>query len=89
MIDVKQAVQLAKQQAEDMLGENNFNLEEIERGTSKNRDIWIITQSFPVDIQRLPPLSRIAAAPFQYKRFLIDVETGELVAMLLREPANR
>jgi hypothetical protein len=39
------------------------------------------------NLDQLPALSRLNADPLQYKRFLIDVETGELVAMKLREVA--
>ena len=33
--------------------------------------------------------NRLGANPLTYKRFLIDSETGELVAMKLREIANQ
>jgi hypothetical protein len=89
MIEAKQAVQIAKQRAADMLGEGNFNLEEIEREPYKEREVWGITLSFPRDPNQLPLMARLGADPLQYKRFLIDVETGDLVAMRLREPASR
>ena len=87
MIDAKQAVQIAKQRAADLLGQNVFNLEEIERGLDNARDVWSITLSFPRDLDALSAITRLGADRLQYKRFLIDVTTGELVAMRLREPA--
>jgi hypothetical protein len=89
MIDAKQAVQIAKQRAADVLGQGSVTLEEIERETHKDREVWGITLSFPRDLSQLPPIAAIGADPLQYKRFLIDVETGDLVAIRLREPAAR
>ena len=89
MIDAKQALQIAKQRAADMLGQSNFKLEEIERDSYRDREIWSITLSYPRDLDQLSPIARLGTDPLQYKRFLIDVETGELVAMRLREPASR
>ena len=89
MIKAKDAVEIAKQRAADMLGQGEFNLEEIERESYKGRDVWNITLSFPRDLKQVSPIGRLGADPLQYKRFLIDVETGELVAMKLRELASR
>ena len=89
MIDVKQAVQIAKAKAAEILGKNSSNLEEIERDTYKAREIWNITLSIPRDLDQLPGLAGLTADPLQYKRFLIDAETGELVAIQLRETASR
>ncbi len=89
MIDAKQAIQIAQQRAADMLSRSDLNLEEIGRDSYRDREVWDITLSFPRDLERLPPIVRLGANPLQYKRFLIDVETGELVAMKLREPASR
>jgi hypothetical protein len=98
MIDVKQAVQIAKAGAVDLLSQNRSNLEEIERDSYKGREVWSITLSLPRDTSlpqnpnQLAPLSRLAmfyGDLMQYKRFLIDVETGELLAMQLREVASQ
>ena len=89
MIDMKQAVQIAKKEAVDLLSEASSNLEEIERHSYKNREVWSITLSLPRDMKELPPLAALSAGRLQYKRFLIDVETGELVAMQLREVASQ
>lgn len=89
MIDVKQAVQIAKQKAFEMLDSASANLEEIERESYKDRDVWSVTLSLPRDLNQLAPLARLGAEPVQYKRFLVDADTGELVAMKLREGASR
>ncbi len=89
MIDAKQAVHLAKHAAADMLDQGRSNLEEIERESYNDRDVWSITLSFRRNLDELEPLERLGADPLQYKRFLIDAATGELVAIKLREPAIR
>jgi hypothetical protein len=89
MIDVKRAVQIAKVGAADLLGQAASSLEEIGRDSYKDRDVWSITLSLPRDLTLLSPIAQLAAPPLDYKRFLIDVETGELVAMQLREVASR
>jgi hypothetical protein len=87
VIDAKQAVQIAKEKAAEMLNQNSFNLEEIERGDYKNHEVWSITLSLPRDLKQLAPFAQLSADPLQYKRFLIDAETGEFIAMKLREVA--
>ena len=88
MIDARQAVAIAKEQATTILGPSQFSLEEIERDVYKTRDVWKITLGQPR--WRLGPFqSVVQPTPDQldYKFFLIDVESGELVAMKLREVA--
>jgi hypothetical protein len=87
MIDAKQAVTIAKQRAADWLGASISNLEEIELETYKNREVWSITLSVPRNLTVLSPLAQIGADPLQYKRFLVDAQTGDLIAMKLREPS--
>jgi len=88
MINVKQAVRLAKASAADMLGYASANLEEIERDSYKGREVWSITLSLPRDLAPLGPFAQFSD-PIRYKRFLIDAETGELVAMKLREVVSQ
>jgi hypothetical protein len=89
MISAPNAVQIAQQQAELMLGKRNTNLEEIERDSHGGHEVWDITLSFPRNLDLLAPMVRLAADTLQYKRFLIDIETGELVAIKIRELASR
>ncbi len=91
MIDVKQAVQIAKEKALEMLG-TPANLEEIERDSYKGHEVWSITLSLPNHPSpQTSPQTRLfqLANPLPYKRFLIDVETGEFLAMKLRELATQ
>ena len=89
MIDAKQAIQIAKAGAADLLDQAPSVPEEIERDSYNGREIWSITLSLPRDLNLLPPIARLTASPLQYKRFLIDVETGEIVAVKLRELASQ
>ncbi len=86
MIDAKQAVRIAKEKALEML-ETPTNLEEIQRDDYKGRDAWWITLSLPRYMKPEAALFPLAGAsdPLQYKRFIIDAETGEFRAMTLRE----
>lgn len=92
MIDFKQAISTAKAKAEEMLEKTPLQLEEVEREEYKGKDVWSITLSFLKDSRKLREGSVVAALEslygtkdVEYKRFLIDVESGELVAMKLRE----
>jgi hypothetical protein len=89
MIDAKQAIYIAKQKAADVLEQAASNVEEIERQVYDGHDVWSITLSFPRDPRQLGPYARFSADPFQYKRFLIDIETEELLAVKMREVASQ
>ncbi|MEQ1946791.1 MAG: hypothetical protein ABL995_06370 [Bryobacteraceae bacterium] len=80
MIDLQEAVFIAKQEATKILGPNQFSLEELERDVYKSRDVWSITLG-------LPKPALFLNQELNYKRFLIDVETGELLAIKIREVA--
>jgi hypothetical protein len=85
MIDAKHAVIVAKQRAAELLSTSISSLEEVEEESYKGRRVWSITLSVPRDLTMLSPIAQIGAPPLQYKRFLIDAETGDLLAMKLRE----
>lgn len=89
MIDAKQAVQIAKASAADLLNQASSNLEEIERDSYKAREVWSITLSLRRNVTEQSPVVQLFAAQLQYTRFLIDIETGELVAVKLRELASQ
>ncbi len=89
MIDAKQAVQIARKEAMGLFSQPSSNLEEIERDSYKAREVWSITLSLRRNVTEQSPLTLLSAAPLQYTRFLIDVETGELVAVKLRELASQ
>jgi hypothetical protein len=90
VIDVKRAILIAKEKAAEML-EQPSNLEEIERDSYKGHDVWSITLSVPAQLPVMPNsvFAQLVGGKVEYKRFLIDVETGELVAMKLREVASQ
>jgi hypothetical protein len=89
MIDAKQAVLIAKQRASEILdwAPVASSLEELERDSYKGRDVWSITLGLPRNPGPIEALSVLHTNWLQYKRFLIDAETGELVALKLREVA--
>jgi hypothetical protein len=89
MLDAKMAAQIAKEKALEMLGQGSTNLEEVERESYKDADVWSITLSFPRNPKQLSGMASLTADPLQYKRFLINAQTGELVAMKIRESALR
>ena len=89
MLDAKQAVEIAKDRAIDLLGPCNFSLEEIERETYKGHEVWSITLSHPRSSEPMGPLGNLGTPLLQYLRFLIDAATGELVAIKLRELASQ
>jgi len=89
MIDAKHAVASAMRSAAEILGQSKSSLEEIERETYKGREVWAITLGVPRDMDWLSPIAQVGADPLQYKRFLIDAETGEMLGMIIREPASR
>ena len=86
MIDARKAVQIAKEKALEIFGAAS-SLEEIERESYRNRDVWSITLGLPRDLAALSPLEQLSSDRRQYKRFLIDSETGDLAAIKMREVA--
>ena len=72
-----------------MLGKSALNLEELERESYRDRDVWAVTLSFPQDFDPLGPIARIVVRPMEYKRFLIDTENGDLIAKKWRDVAPR
>jgi hypothetical protein len=84
MIDVKAAVQVARSYAMEVLGEFKPTVEEIDREEYKARDVWKITLGFPSDVYHAGRASPGLPSK-EYKSFLIDAETGQPLAMKIRE----
>ena len=84
MIDAKEAVRLATEKAVEMLGQTG-SLEEIDREHYRGRDTWSITLGFVS--QNVSPL--VLNLSVDYKRFFLDAETGEFIAMKIRELASK
>ena len=90
MIDAKQAVQLAKESATEILSQRPHNVEEIEREMYQGKEVWSITLSFekiPEEASSFRALANAIRPEMNYKRILIDVETGNFVAIKIRELA--
>ncbi|MFP3494357.1 hypothetical protein SB759_09025 [Pseudomonas sp. SIMBA_059] len=91
MIEVKDAVKVAKAAANDFLGQemalNDLMLEEVE--LDPNSNTWAITLGF--NVPNPNRLQRIGAAlsgeifSRKYKTFIIDAQTGEFRSMKIRE----
>jgi hypothetical protein len=85
VISTQEAFASAKQYATELLGEREYTLEEFEQDTYKDRRVWRIMVGFPKRHLSAPELIRSIAAslPLEYKTILVDLETGEPVAMKL------
>ena len=85
MISTQEAIARAKEYATELLGEGEYTLEEVEQDKYKDRWVWQITLGFPKRRFSAPELMRSMAAslPLEYKTILVDLETGEPVAMKL------
>ena len=85
VINSQEAFARAKEYATELLGEREYTLEEVEQDMYKNRRVWRLTLGFPKRRISAPELMRSIAAslPLEYKTFLVDLETGEPVAMKL------
>lgn len=90
MIDVKEATQVALSYFEELYGEDAFSnvlLEEIERDEEDGTPYWFITIGFTEQKREGGPSGNLAASR-RYKRFKINAETGEVVAMKIRSVEN-
>lgn len=82
---MQEAFTRAREYATEVLGDKEYTLEEVERDVYKGREVWRITVGFPKRRIGAPDLMRAigASLPLEYKTVLIDVSTGEPVAMKL------
>lgn len=85
VITTQEAFARAKQYATELLGEKAYTLEEVEQDVYKGRSVWRITVGFPKRRVSAPELIQAlgASLPLEYKVILVDMETGEPVAMKL------
>jgi hypothetical protein len=87
MINVKEAVAKATEQAQELLGANpsDLRLEEVEvLSRSQGNDVWAITLSMWAP----SPLGSGHGFHRTYKTFMIDSQTGDFIAMKIRELAS-
>jgi hypothetical protein len=94
MVSVKDAVESSRAFAVGALGAERtagLQLEEIEVGKYLERDAWKITLSMlrpnPFAANSLQALAGTTSpyAPRDYKTFLVDRESGEVLSMKIRE----
>ena len=85
VISTQDAVAQAKTYATGLLGQQEYTLEEIERDVYRDRPVWQITLGFPKRRPSAPELIKAigASLPLEYKTIVVDVETGEPLAMKL------
>lgn len=94
-INLKQAYANAVQFAREALGERNFSLEEIDRGEYRGKPVWELTLGYiaPAEIAARGPVTEIQqqySSLFPrslklYKRFFVNLHTGEVMSMKLRD----
>jgi hypothetical protein len=85
VISTQDAFEKARQYATELLGPKDYTLEEFEQDTYKGRLVWRVTLGFPKRRPGAPELLKAigASLPLEYKTIIVDVETGEPVAMKL------
>jgi len=96
MIDVKEAAQAAFEYFEKLYDEKRFSnvlLEEVERSEEDGTPYWFVTIGFTNEEAKTKAKSPVAVLdtstpPRRYKRFKIDAETGDVLAMKIRSVEN-
>lgn len=85
MVTVQEAFTRAQEYAREVLGDLPYTLEEVEQDTYRDRQVWRITLGFPKRRVTAPDMMRAlgAALPLEYKTILVDVTTGQPIAMKL------
>jgi hypothetical protein len=94
-INVKEAYANAVEFARQVIGDLPFSLEEIDRGEYKGIPVWELTLGYPAPQEAprpgaLPDVTKQFASLFGpptkvYKRFFVNLHTGEVMSMKLRE----
>ncbi len=98
MIDIKTAINIAKDYAKELFVNAPASVEEFEREDYSGRPAWVITLGVPARADSVPrdpypgavsPLSRFMPPSLEYKRIFIAEDNGEVLAMKIREFALR
>jgi hypothetical protein len=87
MIELKDAVTSAVAFARLVLEQDRVKdllVEEVERSTQENRDVWLITLSLPRPGFEIRSLFGTSFKDRDYKTFAVDALTGEVVSMKIR-----
>lgn len=85
MIDMMQAVQIARVQGRELLSVSNVDIEEIEHDEYSSRKVWAITVSQHRNDPPLPLIGALRPPARRYNRLFIDIESGEVLGMKIRE----
>ena len=88
MLTVQQVFQCAVAFAKEVIGnDREFTLEEVKRDRYREQDAWSITLGLP---KRKPNSDEVMRFPWprEYKTFLINAQTGQPIAMKIREFAG-
>jgi hypothetical protein len=96
MISVKEAIDKAGAFTANILGPERatgLQLEEVELGSFKGKDAWQITLSMrrpnPFDVASNSAIATLSSyGPRDYKIFMVDRETGDVLSMTIRELAS-
>ena len=89
MVSVKEAVAKAIEFAESLLEPSRISglrLEEVERTGINGNGPWSITLSMPRQQSGMDMFA--GKNPREYKAFLVNADTGEVLSMKIRELAN-
>ncbi len=86
MVSYADAIRATRLAAKELFGDVLVEVEEIEREEYKGSDCWAITLSiFRNDNPLLAQMVSRSSLPKQYKRFFVDLETGEVKGVRIRE----
>jgi hypothetical protein len=89
MVTLQDALTSAVKYAHEVLGNYDFTFEEVERDRYKDQDVWCITLGFPKRTLSPTEANRFPISwPREYKTFLINANSGEAMAMKIRELAS-
>lgn len=90
MIQLKDAIRIAKEHAPDLLGETPVSVAEFEREDYNGHPAWVITLAFAAPRSHLPPaMSLFERHGTEYRRLFIDEDSGQVLAMKIREFAHQ
>jgi hypothetical protein len=86
MIGYKEAIQASRGAAKEMFGDVVVDVEEIEREKYKGFDCWAITLSLYRNSNPLLTMTLSKGSlPKDYKRFYVNLRTGEVLGVKIRE----
>ncbi|MCL4844246.1 MAG: hypothetical protein KJZ79_20505 [Bryobacteraceae bacterium] len=86
MIEIKDAIRIAKEHAADLLGEAPLSVAEFEREEYNGHPAWVITLGFSIPQSPLASaMNQFQRPALEYRRFFVDEANGKVLAMKIRE----